>query len=136
MKQKGNKCYKSSTYYYVMAVPNKSEWSVAFDYIFAELSEKELPLSSFSFFKAINPLKFKSKGEALFQCPKCSRHWSSINGIINFDYRLSINSDTELVMEMSSYGLLDRNARSVPNVHLFLPNSLTMLSIMLYANCF
>ena len=79
-----------------MAVPNKSEWSVAFDYIFAELSEKELPLSSFSFFKAINPLKFNSKGEALFQCPKCPRHWGSINRIINFDYRLSINSDTEI----------------------------------------
>ena len=77
-----------------MTVPNKSEWTSAFNEIFEELSERDLPASSFSSFEANNPLQITTKGEALFQCPKCSRYWGSSNGLIKFTYRLSFNNTT------------------------------------------
>ena len=78
-----------------MAVPNKSEWTSAFNVIFEELSERNLPDTSFSSFESKNALQMTTKGEALFQCPKCPRYWGSSNGSIKFDYRLSINRGTK-----------------------------------------
>ena len=79
-----------------MAVPNKSEWTAAFNEIFEELSERNLPASSFSSFEANNSLTLTTKGEALFQCPKCPRHWGSLNGNIKFDYRLSFDTKARI----------------------------------------
>ena len=78
-----------------MAVPNKSEWTSAFNVIFEELSERNLPATSFSSIESKNALQMTTKGEALFQCPKCPRYWGSSNGSIKFDYRLSINRGTK-----------------------------------------
>ena len=77
-----------------MAVPNKQEWMNAFQHIFSELSTRPLPSSSYLSFTARNPLNDSRKGRAFFQCPNCNRTWESQNGVIDFEYRLKLNSQS------------------------------------------
>ena len=91
-----------------MEIPNKEEWMRSFRDIFSELSDKELPASSYNSFDAIDALVYSTKGLASFRCskPKCRRYWESQNGVIKFTYRLVLNDSriAEGEVELFAFG--------------------------------
>lgn len=72
-----------------MAIPNDDEWKSVFVEVFKELDHCPIHKSAHGSFDAQHPLVYNTKGEATYKCGKCKRTWHSINGLVEFEYRLS-----------------------------------------------
>ena len=71
-----------------MAIPNEDEWISIFGEVFEELDGCAISKSAHGSFIAENPLVYNTKGEAAYACQNCKRTWHSINGLVEFEYRL------------------------------------------------